>query len=333
MEDSYPAQEEEEGEGQGEGITTTTTTGRGGQGDEAVGLFTAELLAVSQQAGGGFLSCLLVSNAAYLTDHLILPALRRLRTNGPVVIDVLQLLNTVVGRSNAGGISYLDCCCKDRIFARLAVDCMTNPDTAELIRALKDYQTELPFTLPKKTLLDEMPTLYRSLLREMEDEVSEKLMVEGAVFSKLKSLAALLGVAISEAGGTIDHHQQQQHGGVLPRGSSSSSSNLSVSTYHRMLLPILWDLGRGSSPTAATVTAGSAVPLKSSDAVTQQQQRLQQQQKAVRVLSFQARENSWQLLSKRSRHVIADELNSAVADKLQVGYHQQYVCMYVCQRG
>lgn len=319
MEDSYPAQEEEEGEGQGEGITTTT--GRGGQGDEAAGLFTAELLAVSQQAGGGgFLSSLLVSNAAYLTDHLILPALRRLRTNGPAVIDVLQLLNAVVGRSNAGGISYLDFC-KDRIFARLAVDCMTNPDTAELIRALKDYQTELPFTLPKKTLLDEMPTLYRSLLREMEEEVSEKLMVEGAVFSKLKSLAALLGVAISEAGGTMDHHHHhQQHGGVLPRG-SSSSSNLSVSTYHRMLLPILWDLGRGSSPAAAAVTAGSAVPLKSSDAVTQQQQqRLQQQQKAVRVLSFQARENSWQLqLSKRSRHVIADELNSAVADKLQVG--------------
>jgi len=262
--------------------------------DEVAGLFTAELLALSE---GGFLSGLLVSNAAYFTDQLVLPALRHLRTNGPAVIDVLQLLDKVVGRSDAG-ISYLEFC-KDRIFARLAVDCMTNPSTAELIKALKEYQAELPFTLPKKSLLDEMPTLYRSLLREMED-VSEKLLVESVVFSKLKSLAALMGVAISESVaitvGVTDHG---------PRG-----SNLSVATYHRMLLPILWDLGRGSP---ADVTTGSAVPSRSSDADTQQQQL-----KAVRVLSFQAKENSWQLLSRRNRH-IAEELNSAVADKLQVG--------------
>lgn len=264
--------------------------------DEVAGLFTAELLALSQE--GGFLSGLLVSNAAYFTDQLILPALRRLRTNGPTVIDVLQLLDKVVGRSDAG-MSYLEFC-KDRIFARLAVDCMTNTSTAELIKALKEYQAELPFTLPKKNLLDEMPTLYRSLLREMED-VSEKLLVESVVFSKLKSLAALMGVSISESVaitvGVTDHGHR--------------GSNLSVSTYHRMLLPILWDLGRGRGSPAA-VTNGSAAPSRSSDAGTQQQL------KAVRVLSFQAKENSWQLLSRRNRH-IAEELNSAVADKLQVG--------------
>jgi len=265
----------------------------GGLQDDCGGLFTAEIHALSE---GGMLSCLLVSNIAYLSDNLVLPALRRLRTNGPPVIDVLQLLDKAVGQHNAG-ISFLEVC-KDRIFARLAVDCMTNTETCELIRTLKEYQTELLFALPKKTLLDEMPTLYRSLVHELEG-VSEQLLVESAIFSKLKSLAALMDIAISE---------------FVVAGANNRGSNLSVSTYHRMLLPILWDLGRGSpAATVGTELNGSAVSLRSSDASAQQHL----QQKAVRVLSFQAKESCWQLLSKRHRHIV-DELNNAVADKLQV---------------
>ena len=161
---------------------------------------------------------------------------------------------------------------------------------------------ELPFTLPKKTLLDEMPALYRLLvnrLSTMEGCSEELLLVEGVVYSRLQGLASLLGVAISESSSSN-----------LIVGSDRRDINLSVPTYHRMLLPVVWDLGRGHI-----------------DGSIQQPDRT-----AIRVLSFQARENSWLMKGgsdsgnsggKKSRR-LTEDLDNAVADKLQV-----HACMYL----